>query len=196
MKRFRFLVIAVVVATACVWRFAPGVKAQASTNLSAYEFLLGTKCTIGGLAGKCGVAFGGWMGGLGPVANGWTPFPGNKGGLWDADINYTGSPEFGSSVTVQGGSFDLYFKGGETLAGTVTGGTVTWPASTSVDTFGCGDGVASILVHVTTEAEGPLNFQGCLHDLPAGSVIPPKIWGTLGPPSGPCVESGSAKPNC
>ena len=168
------------------------MKAQSSTNLSAYEFLLGTPCTINDEAGKCGVSFGGWMGGTGPVANGWTPFPGNKQGLWDAEINYTGSPNFGSSVTVVSGTFDLYFKGSTAISGTVTGGSVTWPSSASDDS-GCGDGVALVMVQVTTGS--PLTFRGCLHDLPAGSVIPPKIWGTLAPAS-PCVESAFAKPNC
>jgi len=176
------------------WKFAPGVKAQSSTNLSAYEFLLGSACTIDGDAGKCGVTFGGWMGGGGPVANGWTPFPGSKQGLWDAEINYTGSPDFGASVTVRGGNFDLYFKGSKPISGTVTGGAVSWPSSASDNEYGCGDGVALVTVQVT--AGSPLTFTGCLHDLPAGSVIPPRIWGTLGPPSSPCVESGTVKPNC
>jgi len=29
-------------------------------NLSGYEFLLGTSCTINGQSATCGVAFGGW----------------------------------------------------------------------------------------------------------------------------------------
>lgn len=194
MKRLRFVVVALMMVMVFAWKFAPGVKAQSSTNLSAYEFLLGSPCTIDGEAGKCGVSFGGWMGGGGPVAGGWTPFPGNRQGLWDAEINYTGSPDFNGSVTVRSGTFDLYFKGGKTLSGTVTGGTVSWPTSSSDNEYGCGDGVAQVTVQVTTGSS--LTFKGCLHDLPAGSVIPPKIWGTLGPPSSPCVESGPAKPNC
>jgi len=193
MKHLRFLIMGGLLMTVMAWKFTPAVKAQASTNLSAYEFLLGTSCTIAGEAGKCGVAFGGWTGGAGPVANGWAPFPGNKLGLWDADINYTGSPEFGGSVTIQSGSFDLFLKRQSPITGTVTGGNVTWPPSAS-DDIGCGEGVAVVLVSVTTESSGSLFFRGCLHDLPAGSVIPPKIWGTLG--ASPCVESGSAKPNC
>ena len=193
MKHLRLPIIAGLLMLALAWKFAPGVKAQASTNLSAYEFLLGKNCTINGEAGKCGVAFGGWTGGGGAIPNGWTPFPGNKQGLWSADINYTGSPDFGASVTVQSGSFDLFVKGQSPVAGTVTGGEVEWPPSASED-IGCGEGVAVVGVNVTTKSAGSLFFQGCLHDLPAGSVIPPKIWGTLGP--GGCVVSGAVKPNC
>ena len=194
MKHLRFVVVAVLLLVVFAWKFAPGVKAAPSTNLSAYEFLLGSPCTIDGDAGKCGVAFGGWMGGNGYVANGWAPFPGNKQGLWDAEINYTGSPDFGSSVSVRSGSFDLYFKNGTTISGTVTGGSVFWPTSSSNNEYGCGDGVAAVLVNVNVTTGPSMAFLGCLHDLPAGSVIPPKIWGTLGHYG--CVESGIAKPNC
>jgi len=172
-------VVAVLLVMVFAWKFAPSVKAGDSTNLSAYEFLLGSPCMIDGEAGKCGVSFAGWMGGGGPIANGWTPFPGDKQGLWDAEINYTGSPDFNASVTVRSGNFDLYFKGGKSVSGTVTGGTVTWPKSASDNEYGCGDGVAEVIVQVNTGS--PMTFTGCLHDLPAGSVIPPKIWGRLGP---------------
>jgi hypothetical protein len=180
MKHLRFLIMGGLLIAALAWEFAPAVKAASSINLSAYEFLLGTPCTIGGEVGKCGVSFGGWTGGGGAVANGWTAFPGNRQGLWAADINYTGSPAFGGSVTIQGGNFDLFRKGRLPVAGTVTGGTVTWPASAS-DDISCGEGVATVTVNVLTKTHSQLYFQGCLHDLPAGSVIPPKIWGTLTP---------------
>jgi hypothetical protein len=59
-------------------------------NISGYEYLLGTSCTIDGQPATCDVKFGGWTGGDGQVANGWTPFPGNDEGLWKATVNYTG----------------------------------------------------------------------------------------------------------
>ena len=37
-------------------------------NVSGYEFLLGTNCTIAGQPATCGVHFGGWTGGNGPDA--------------------------------------------------------------------------------------------------------------------------------
>ncbi len=196
LKKSRFLIIGGLLIAVFAWKFAPAVRAQAPTNLnlSAYEFLLGTACNINGQAGKCGVSFGGWTGGTGPTATGWTPFPGTRQGLWEATINYTGSPAFGGAVTIQGGSFDLFVKGESPLTGEVTAGGVTWPGSASTD-IGCGVGVAQVLGTVSTESEGTLNFNGCLHDLPAGSVIPPKIWGTLGPEVAPCVKPGLAKPN-
>jgi len=197
MKKLKFLVIAGLLIAVFAWKFAPAVRAQAPTdiNLSAYEFLLGTSCTINGQAGTCGVSFGGWTGGTGPVANGWTPFPGTRQGLWEATINYTGSPAFGGSVTVQSGSLDLFLKGEPPLSGSVIGGGVTWPQDTNTD-IGCGAGVARVIVAVSTESEGTLNFNGCLHDLPAGSVIPPKLWGAFGSDVSPCVaKPGFAKPD-
>jgi hypothetical protein len=148
-------------------------------NLSGYEFLLGTNCTINGQAGTCGVAFAGWTGGRGPVPTGWTPFPGNDEGLWKATIDYVGKAEFNGQVELMGGSFDVLFTNGTTMTGKVTGGSVTWPVA-GHDT-GCGTDVAA--VSVTVAFRRPVaesgSFRGCLHDLPAGSVIPPKIWGTL-----------------
>lgn len=149
-------------------------------NLSGYEFLLGNSCTIQGQPGTCDVRFGGWTGGSGPVPNGWTVFPGTGEGLWKASIDYTGTVGFGGQVEVARGRFDVLFTSGTTVSGRVTGGTVTWP--TAGDDIGCGKDVAVVNVNVTFFGGGPKSsgsFQGCLHDLPAGSVIPPKIWGTL-----------------
>jgi len=146
-------------------------------NLSGYEFLLGVNCTIGGQPAKCGVAFTGWTGGSGQDATGWTPFPGTDRGLWEAMINYRGDVDFGSSVQILGGSFDLLFKSGKVVLGKVTGGSVVWPAS-AADSLACGPGVADLTVNLTIGGV-PHTVDGCLHDLPAGSVIPPKIWGTL-----------------
>jgi hypothetical protein len=174
------------IATTAAITLALGIAAASAAplpvNVSGYEFLLGTSCTIG----TCGVEFGGWTGGSGQVANGWTPFPGTGQGLWKASVNYTGKAMFGDGVHVHvvdvvGGSFDLLFTNGTTVLGAVPHGTVTWPPSGSGD-IGCGVGVAVVSVNVTFTrgAMGPGSFKGCLHDLPAGSVIPPKIWGRLG----------------
>jgi hypothetical protein len=151
--------------------------------MSGYEFLLGHSCTIGGQPGTCGVQFGGWTGGGGSTAGGWTHFPGDGRGLWSATINYIGTASFGDgtnphSVTVIGGNYDVLFKTPvRNVFGAVTTGTVTWPPTSSSD-VGCGIGVASVLIYLTG---GASSFQGCLHDLPAGSVIPPQIWGELNP---------------
>jgi len=148
-------------------------------NVSGYEYLLGTSCTIDGQPATCGVQFGGWTGGRGQVPNGWRPFPGNGRGLWKATVNYTGRAAFGRQVEVLGGSFDLLFTTGRRVAGNVTGGTVKWPAAGQSTV--CGLEVARVTVNIryTAGAPGRGSFDGCLHDLPAGSVIPPKIWGTL-----------------
>jgi len=39
--------------------------------------------------------------------------------------------------------------------------------------------VAKVIAFFKTRHGAPASFVGCLHDLPAGSVIPPKIWGTF-----------------
>ena len=156
-------------------------QGQRSTNLSGYEFLLGSPCQVNGLPGKCGVLFGGWTGGKGQEPVGWVPFPGTRQGLWEADVNYTGSPDFGSSVDLQSGTFDLLLKNRPSISGTVTGGTVEWPPLASngaPQDIGCGIGVAKLTVYLTINGSSH-SFDGCLHDLPAGTVIPPTIWGTL-----------------
>ncbi len=156
-----------------------GARAAAllPVNLSGYEFLLGTSCTIGGQPGTCGVQFGGWTGGGGPAPNGWTHFPGTGQGLWKANVSYTGPAAFGGTVQVMSGRFDL-FTIGRTVSGTVTSGTVKWPSTDPPD-IGCGTRVALVKLYVTFGLGVSGSFQGCLHDLPAGSVIPPTVWGEL-----------------
>jgi hypothetical protein len=134
---------------------------------------------INGQSGTCGVEFGGWTGGGGATANGWTHFPGNRLGLWKASVNYLGKAAFGGTVNLTSGSFDVLLTNGAAVIGTVTGGTVTWPVEGG--NSGCGVDIAKVSVSVTFSrgVMGPGSFQGCLHDLPAGSVIPPKIWGQL-----------------
>jgi hypothetical protein len=179
MTRAKILVIAsAALAMALGLAAAPASIPSPFLNLSGYEFLLGTTCTIGGLPSKCGVSFLGWSGGKGPGPDGWTAYPGNTQGLWESTINYIGSPAFGSQVGVAGGVFDLLFKHKPTISGVVTGGSVTWPTDANTD-IGCGAGVATASLTLNTGSRGPTSFQGCLHDLPAGSVIPPRIWGTL-----------------
>ena len=175
MKLLNRWIIATLATASVALAFSVVARGASSLNLSGYEFLLGSSCTIVGTPGTCGVQFGGWTGGSGPVSNGWTTFPGNRRGLWEANINYTGTANFNSTVQVISGSYDVLFKNAKTISGTVTGGTVAWPANLYADA-GCGAGVAIVALTLSGDAS---SFSGCLHDLPAGSVIPPKIWGTL-----------------
>jgi len=176
MKNLNRFVITTLIMTAFAFAFLVVARAQPSVDLSGYEFRLGRDCTIDGLPAKCDVQFGGWTGGGGPVAGGWTPFPGDDKGLWKAKVNYRGTVDFNSKVDILSGSFDVLFKNGSTVSGTVTGGTVEWPIEG--DNIGCGTDVATVSVSLTTKG-GSTVFAGCLHDLPAGTVIPPKIWGRL-----------------
>jgi hypothetical protein len=159
---------------------APAAGSPApSLNGSGYEYLLGADCTLNGSAGRSGVAFGGWTGGGGPVANGWKPIPGDDQGMWKATLNYIGKAAFGGAVSLQGGSFDLLFTNDTRISANITGGTVTWPVQNR--DIGCGVDVAKVSVYLayTHGRSGPGLLLACLHDLPAGSVIPPKIWGAL-----------------
>src|SRR5215471_6076564 len=140
-KLGQFAAAATAVAVVCSASAAP-----LPVNLSGYEFLLGTSCTINGQSATCGVAFGGWTGGRGRVATGWTPFPGTEKGLWKATVDYIGKVEFGGKVELVGGNFDVLFTNGTTLSGNVTGGTVTWPPAG--ESTVCGADVALVSVNV------------------------------------------------
>ncbi len=170
-------------AVSCVFTLTFGPAALAAgvpVNVSGFEYAPGSSCNLAGAAATCGVQFGGWTGGNGPVANGWTSFPGNGLGLWKANVNYLGRAAFGASVTLVGGSFDVMFVNGFTVRGVVSNGSVKWPATQFTD-IGCGMGVAKAQVNViyTRGSFGQGSFQACLRDLPVGSVVPPRIWGQL-----------------
>ena len=173
--------LAVVIATAALAVSIASASAalRSPVNVSGYEYLVGTSCTIDGRPATCGVNFGGWTGGRGQVADGWVRFPGSGKALWNATVNYRGKAAFAHRVIVLGGNFNLLFTDGRTVLGRVTGGTVAWPARGN--NIGCGTNVAVVLVSISYRfgAVGTGSFQGCLHDLPAGSVLPPRIWGTL-----------------
>jgi hypothetical protein len=158
--------------------FAGAANAQISVNLSGYEVFLGVNCYIGGQPATCGVRFGGWTGGDGAVADGWTRFPGDRQGLWDANVNYTGSAGFNHTANLVGGLWNVFLRDGSIVTGVVNSGAVTWPP-TANDDIGCGKAVATVLANLTLKTGGGASFNGCLHDLPAFTVIPPKVWGTI-----------------
>jgi hypothetical protein len=148
-------------------------------NLSGVEFFAGHPCTVDGQGATCGAHFIGWSGGSGHVANGWVPFPGDGKAVWEANVAYEGDVAFGKTVElVKGSRLELLEQNNKLLSEIVTEGTVTWPASTN-DDLGCGRGVAKVHALFRTKQDAPASFVGCLHDLPAGSVVPPKIWGTF-----------------
>jgi hypothetical protein len=148
-------------------------------NLSGVEFFAGHPCIVDGQAATCDVHSVGWGGGSGHDANGWVPFPGDGKAVWEANVAYEGDVAFGKTVElVKGSRLELLLKGNKLLSEIVTEGTVTWPASTN-DDLSCGRGVAKVHALFRTKQDAPASFVGCLHDLPAGSIIPPKIWGTF-----------------
>ncbi len=145
-------------------------------RVSGYEYFIGIPCTIDGQAATCDVQFAGWTGSGGQVADGWREFPGNGQGTRTAIIDYKGKPKFGGQLQLLDGNFNLLFADGQSVLGRVTGGTITWPAAGQSSICGLEVAVVSMNVRYRRGATGRGLFRGCLHDLPAGSVIPPKIW--------------------
>jgi hypothetical protein len=149
-------------------------------NLSGYEIFLGVTCPTG----TCGTTFSGWTGGSGPVAEGWQPFPGDSQGLWKATVNHTGGAGFGNTVILLSGRWQIVFTDKHVLFGKVTGGTVVWPPQQG-DDIGCGVNVAKVTAALAISplaGGGTATMAACLHDLPAGTVIPPTVWGTFSTP--------------
>ena len=148
-------------------------------RVSGYEFYIGESCTVDGLPATCDVQFGGWTGSGGQAANGWRDFPGSGKGFWTASVDYRGKAKFGGQVELLDGKFDLMFNDGQALLGRVISGTITWPAAGQSTICGLEVAVVSMTVRYRVGATGRGLFRGCLHDLPFGSVLPPKIWGRL-----------------
>jgi hypothetical protein len=145
--------------------------------VSGYEIYLGRNCTVAGMAATCDAIFTGWTG----IASegGWEAFPGARQGAWSLQVNYTGEPAFGQSVTIVGGSWSFLFFDGVSLHGKVARGTVTWPANSgsTIMGSGCKAGEALGQAVLTLSSGGSGELAGCLHDLPKFSVIPPTVWG-------------------
>lgn len=168
----------VVLAAGIILAFASQpARAESNVNVSGYEVFLGVPCTINNEPATCGVQFGGWTGGAGAVPGGWTRLPGNGQGFWTANVNYSGKAGFGNTATLLGGSWELFFTNRTVVRGTVSSGTVQWPAQN--DDIGCGTNVAKITATLAVKDGGAATFAGCLHDLPVFTVIPPKIWGAF-----------------
>ena len=159
---------------------APFASAQqVQEPVSGYEIYLGHNCKVAGQPATCGATFTGWTGVT--STGGWLAFPGTQQGVWTVQINYTGHPSFGQTapapqVTIAGGTWSFLFFSGMELKGRVVGGTVSWPYDTSSD-IGCGDGVAVAEANLTLNGGKSASLAGCLHDIPAGTVIPPQEWG-------------------
>jgi hypothetical protein len=112
------------------------------------------------------------------VPDGWTSFPGDGKAVWEADFNHRGKIDFGSTIDLFSGRLVLRVKRQTIVTEFVTHGTVVWPPS-AISDLGCGEGMANVTVSFKSRHGRPASFVACLHDLPAGSVVPPKIWGTL-----------------
>ena len=162
-------------ASALLIVFVGTALASTPVPVSGYEIFLGYNCTIKGEAATCGATFSGWTGET--SSGGWLAFPGTGQGTWSIRANYTGQPKFGGSVTLVGGSWRFLFIGGTFLHGKVVSGTVTWPPEGTPSV--CGVDVAVAEANLSVAGGSSTTVTGCLHDLPKGSVIPPKIWGTF-----------------
>jgi hypothetical protein len=149
---------------------------QPPVNVSGLETFFGSDCTIKGQPATCGVTFAGWIGGDGPVPDGWAPPPGDFQGLWKTLIDYSGEVDFGNTVQILSGKYTISFFDGHSLSGRVTGGSVSWPFDEFTD-IGCGAGVAVVNATLTLQGHSA-TFDGCLHDIPIFSTIP-MAWGTF-----------------
>ena len=165
-----------ILAIACLTLCADA-SAQHLTPVSGYEIFLGRNCTIAGFPATCGTTFTGWTG-IQPTG-GFLPFPGTAKGFWSLQINYIGQPAFNSSVTVVGGNWSFLFFNGTSKHGTVLTGSVTWPVDANSTISGCKAGEAIAQANITVAGGAPTQVVGCLHDLPAGTVIPPTVWGAF-----------------
>ena len=112
------------------------------------------------------------------MANGWTPFPGDKKALWEANLDYRGEIAFGKTVTLTAGRLNLLPRSERPISAILTNGTVTWPPSNTAD-LGCGGGVAKLEVSFETRNNDLTSFVGCVQDSIAPSYIPAKVWGTF-----------------
>ncbi len=171
----RKLMLTVALVGAFVVSAATVLAATTIQNLSGYETSAGGPCKIAGEAGTCGVTFSGWTGGSGAEAGGWA-FPGDGQGVWNAKIDYTGTPGTVEGILIKRGSWKLSYKITPRInvTGTVTGGAVIWPAAGG----DCGVNVATVSVSATgVGLSGPQIFTGCLDDRP--TTFPPRIWGAF-----------------
>ncbi len=176
----RFQLIArIFFATACLPLACRAATAQSLTPVSGYEIYLGHNCRIARQPATCGTTFTGWTGIQPTVTGGFLPFPGTGQGAWSLQINYVGKPAFNSSVNVVGGNWSFLFFNGTSKHGTVLNGSVTWPVDASSTYGGCLAGEALAQANITVAGGSPTMVVGCLHDLPAGSVIPPTVWGAF-----------------
>ncbi|HZT08872.1 MAG TPA: hypothetical protein VFC51_17750 [Chloroflexota bacterium] len=176
---------AIAFALALWLRDGPTARAADRTPIfvSGYEVSAGRACVVAGLAGNCGVTFGGWIGGAGPVSNGWAAF---RGGpiAWVVIVNYSGAAGLGHAVVINEGTWTLS-TGSATLNGQLSQGAVTWPADASAD-LGCGKGVALVTAALLTSRSQVGSVSACLDDTHLATVFPPRLWGGLAlpPPSG------------
>ncbi len=164
-SRYRFLLSIVLFVGTAVAQNPP-------VPVSGYEIFLGRNCVIKGQPATCGATFTGWTGG----GTTWASFPGTGLGVWSIQINYTGQPALPGQATVVGGRWNFLFVNGLELRGKVLSGTVIWPDAGSL---GCGDVINAAWVEATLTVArgGTATISGCLHDIPAGTVIPPTVWG-------------------
>lgn len=163
---------------------AQSVRADSLLNfpVSGYELFPGLDCERDSAPATCGATFSGWVGGDGAVEGGWSPFPGTRQGFWEATIDRRGLAAFGNTVTVLSGTITLALKQHHKfllLTGKVSTGSVQWPVQG--ETSVCGTNIATVALDLVIPEldNAPATFDGCLHDLPAGSVLPPTIWGTF-----------------
>jgi hypothetical protein len=174
--RLQQLLVILAVLLVTLWpASALAASADFPANVSGLEVFPGIR--NGNIA--YGTTFAGWVGGTGANPSGWQACsPGSTCGNWEIVLTYEGTPGLGSSVGILKGGWSLTMPNRHRYFGTVTGGTVVWPADL-VTSLGCGPGVATVSVALTFNSDGTGSFQGCLDDTHLRTVFPPHVWGTI-----------------
>ncbi len=156
---------------------APTIAWAENSFFSGFELFPGIR--LDGVT--IGATFSGWTDA--PGSEIWVPFSQSTGGFVSGSINYSGSPGFGKTVTIIGGSWSWLEADEHTVhSGPVLSGEVEWPTNAGTDlgvVFGvdCGDGVATFAATVRDKSSRTTGtISGCLNDQ---LTFPPKIWGIL-----------------
>jgi hypothetical protein len=159
---------------------APSFAWAESSFFSGFELFPGIR--LDGVT--IGATFSGWTDA--PAEEIWVPFSESTGGFVSRSINYKGSPGFGRTVTIIGGSWSWLEADEHTVhSGPVLSGNVTWLADAQSAVLGvdCGDGVATFTAKVRdTSSKTTGTISGCLNDQ---LTFPPKIWGDVDLPLAP-----------
>ena len=156
----------------------------AATNFSGYEIFpgftsstdtdsFGGCSTVPAEAGRAtsGATFASWT----DNASGWVSPRSRRKGIVNGSVDYLGAPGLGNTVCLTGGMWS-WQRSAKIFSGSVTGGSVVWPAAGGDN--GCGTDVGVFTAELSVAGSGGTGeIKGCLND--QTDLLIPKIWGKL-----------------